>query len=142
MWKEWVPGDHITITKNPGYWIDGQPFLDEIVFRPIKEKATSLSVMEAGDADVFFTPELKDKETIDATNKLKSVPSLQNDSGYVCYVNNSRAPMNDQNIRLAVSYALDRRTYFEAFLSGQGSKNTSPWDEHPLGVQPDQRRCL
>ena len=35
------------------------------IFRPIKEKATSLSVMQAGDAEVFFTPELKDKATID-----------------------------------------------------------------------------
>jgi peptide/nickel transport system substrate-binding protein len=136
VWKEWIPGDHITITKNPGYWIAGQPYLDEIVFRPIKEKATSLSVMEAGDADVFFTPELKDKETIDANDKLKSVPSLQNDSGYVCYLNHARPPMDDQNIRQAVSYALDRRTYFEAFLSGQGSKNTSPWASNHWAYNP------
>ena len=68
------------------------------------------------------------------------MPSLQNDSGYVCYLNHARPPMDDQNIRLAVSYALDRRTYFEAFLSGQGSKNTSPWAKQPLGIQPDQRR--
>ena len=126
-WQEWVPGDHITIVKNPNYWIAGQPYLDEIVFRPIKEKATSLSVMEAGDADVFFTPELKDKELIDNNESLKSSTSLLNDSGTILYVNQNRAPMNDQNIRLAVQYAVDRRTYFEAFQSGQGAKNTSPW---------------
>lgn len=136
IWKEWVPGDHITIAKNPNYWIPGQPYLDEIVFRPIKEKATSLSVMEAGDADVFFTPELKDKESIDANPALKSVPSLQNDSGYILYVNHNRPPMDDQHIRLAVSYALDRRTYFEAFLSGQGSKNTSPWASNHWAYNP------
>jgi peptide/nickel transport system substrate-binding protein len=136
VWKEWVPGDHITITKNPNYWIAGQPYLDEIVFRPIKEKATSLSVMEAGDADVFFTPELKDKESIDANAALKSVPSLQNDSGYILYVNHNRPPMDDVHIRLAVSYALDRRTYFEAFLSGQGSKNTSPWASNHWAYNP------
>jgi peptide/nickel transport system substrate-binding protein len=127
MWEEWVPGDHITLVKNPNYWIPGQPYLDAIEFRPIKEKATSLSVMEAGDADVFFTPELKDKEIIDANENLRSVPSLLNDSGYILYVNNNRAPMNDQNIRLAVAHALDRQTFFDAFLSGQGQKNTSPW---------------
>ena len=136
VWKEWIPGDHITITKNPNYWIPDRPFLDEIVFRPIKEKSTSLATMEAGDADVFFTPELKDKETIDGNASLKSVPSLQNDSGYVLYVNNSRPPLDDQNVRLAVSYALDRRTYFEAFLSGQGSKNTSPWASNHWAYNP------
>jgi ABC-type transport system substrate-binding protein len=136
MWSEWVPGDHITLTKNPNYWRAGLPYLDEIVFRPIKEKATSLAVMEAGDAEVFFTPELKDKAQIDQNPKLKSVPSLQNDSGYILYVNNSRAPMSDQNLRLAVSYALDRRTYFEAFLSGQGAKNTSPWSSQHWAYNP------
>ena len=35
--------------------------------------------------------------------------------------------MNDQNIRLAASYALDRRTFHSAFLGNYGEKNTSPW---------------
>lgn len=136
MWKEWVQGDHITLVKNPNYWIDGEPYLDELVFRPIKEKATSLAVMQAGDADVFFTPELKDKATIDNDANLRSVASLMNDSGYILYLNNNRFPMNDQNLRLAVQYALDRDTYFQAFLSGLGEKNTSPWTKTHWAYDP------
>jgi len=136
MWKEWVPGDHITLVKNPNYWIEGQPYLDELIFRPIKEKATSLAVMEAGDAQVFFTPELKDKATVDGAENLKSVPSLMNDSGYILYLNNNRLPMNDQNIRLAVQHALDRDTYFQAFLGGLGEKNTSPWTKTHWAYDP------
>jgi ABC-type transport system substrate-binding protein len=127
MWTEWVPGDHITLTKNPDYYIPDRPYLDEIVFRPIKEKATSLSVMEAGDADVFFTPEVKEKATIESNPSLKLVAALLPDEGHILYVNNNRAPMNDQNIRLAASYALDRRTFHSAFLGNYGEKNTSPW---------------
>ncbi len=136
MWQEWLPGDRITVVKNPNYWIEGQPYLDEIVFRPIKEKSTSLSVMETGDADVLFTPELKDKAIIDGNENLRSVPSLLNDSGYILYMNHNRAPMSDQNIRLAVSHSLDRRTFFEAFLSGQGAKNTSPWADSHWAYNP------
>lgn len=134
-WTEWIPGDHITITKNPNYWMEGLPYLDEIIFRPIKEKATSLSVMEAGDADLLFTPELKDKATIDANPNLKSAPSLQSDSGYIQYVNHNRI-LADQNLRLALAYALDRPTIFEAFLSGQGAKNTSPWASNHWAYNP------
>lgn len=86
--------------------------------------------MEAGDADVFFTPELKDKATIDGSANLKSVPSLMNDSGYILYLNNNRFPMNDQNIRLAAQYALDRDTYFQAFLSGLGKRTPAPGPKH------------
>ena len=92
--------------------------------------------MQAGDADVFMTPELKDKETIDSDPNLKSVVALLNDLGYILYVNNSRAPMNDQNLRLAASYALDRQTYFDAFLAGQGIKNTSPWSDKHWAYNP------
>ena len=98
--------------------------------------------MEAGDADVFFTPELKDKADDRAQPDLKSVASLLHDEGYILYVNNNRAPMNDQNIRLAASYALDRRTFHSAFLNNYGEKNTSPWTTQTLGIQPDQRHRL
>ena len=37
--------------------------------------------MEAGDADVFFTPEFKDKELIDRNASLKSVASLRTTPG-------------------------------------------------------------
>jgi len=135
-WTEWVPGDHITLTKNPNYFIPDRPYLDEIVFRPIKEKATSLSVMEAGDADVFFTPEVKEKANIEGNPRLKLVASLQPDEGHILYINNNRAPMNDQNIRLAASYALDRRTFHSAFLDNYGEKNTSPWTTSHWAYNP------
>ena len=135
-WTEWVPGDHITLTKNPNYFIPDRPYLDEIVFRPIKEKATSLSVMEAGDADVFFTPEVKEKANIEGNPRLKLVASLLPDEGHILYINNNRAPMNDQNIRLAASYALDRRTFHSAFLDNYGEKNTSPWTTSHWAYNP------
>jgi peptide/nickel transport system substrate-binding protein len=135
-WKEYVPGDHISIVKNPNYWMTGFPYLDQIDFRPIKEKSTSLAVMQAGDADVFMTPELKDKELIDGDEKLKSADTLLNDLGYILYINNSRAPMNDVNVRLALQHAVDRQTYFDAFLAGQGTANPSPWEKSHWAYNP------
>ena len=136
VWTEWAPGDHITLKKNPAYWQTGLPYLDEVIFRPVKEKATSLAIMEAGDAEIFITPDYKDKETIDNNPNLRTVASVLNDSGYILYVNQSRAPMSDQNLRLAASYALDRQTYFDAFFSGQGTKNTSPWTSSHWAYNP------
>ncbi|MEA2584570.1 MAG: peptide/nickel transport system substrate-binding protein, partial [Thermomicrobiales bacterium] len=136
VWTEWAPGDHITLKKNPNYWQAGLPYLDEVIFRPVKEKATSLAIMEAGDAELFFTPDYKDKETIDGNPNLRTVPSVLNDSGYILYVNNSRPPMSDQNVRLAAAYALDRQTYFDAFFSSQGTKNTSPWTKSHWAYNP------
>jgi peptide/nickel transport system substrate-binding protein len=127
-WTEWIPGDHITITKNANYWQPGLPYLDEIIFRPVTEQATRSAIMEAGDADLHFTPELREKARIDQNQNLAAVPSVLNDAGYILYVNNNRPPMSNQQVRLAASYALDRNAYFQSpTLAGQGTKNTSPW---------------
>ena len=136
-WVEWIPGDHVTIRKNPNYWRQGLPYLDEIEFRPVTEQATRVATMEAGGADVMFTPELKEKQRIDANPNLRSVVSVMNDSGYILYLNNNRPPMNNQQLRLAVSYALDRHAYFKSpTLAGQGEKNTSPWTKTHWAYNP------
>lgn len=136
-WVEWIPGDRITIRKNPNYWRAGLPYLDEIEFRPVTEQATRIATMEAGDAHVMFTPELKEKARIDANPNLRSVVSVLNDSGYILYLNNSRPPMDNLHLRLAASYALDRRAYFKSpTLAGQGEKNTSPWTKSHWAYNP------
>ncbi len=39
VFKEWVPGDHVTLTKNPDYWnkAAGGPYLDALTFKPIAD---------------------------------------------------------------------------------------------------------
>ena len=38
MFKEWVPGDHITVVKNPNYWDTANAaHLDQITFKPIAD---------------------------------------------------------------------------------------------------------
>lgn len=136
-WGEWVPGDHITLRKNPNYWQPGLPYLDELEFRPVTESATRIAMIEAGEADLSFAPELKEKASLDDNPQLKTVPSVLNDSGYILYLNNGRGPMSDQNLRLAVSYALDRDAYFQGpTLAGQGVKNTSPWTASHWAYDP------
>ena len=40
MVQEWVPGDHLTMVKNPNYWNEGRPLVDEaeVGFLPTKER--------------------------------------------------------------------------------------------------------
>src|SRR5262249_26368691 len=59
-WAEWVQGDHISLKKNPSYWQQGRPYLDELLFKPVKEYETRLAMLESGDIDVVFVPDLKD----------------------------------------------------------------------------------
>jgi ABC-type transport system substrate-binding protein len=137
MWVEWVPGDHISYKKNPNYWRQGLPYLDEIEFRPITEQETRTATIEAGDADVMFSPALKDMADFKSNPDLAAVEAVVNDLGYGIYLNNSRAPMSDQNIRLASSYALDRDSYFQSpTIAGGGTPNPSPWGKTHWAYNP------
>jgi len=55
IFRQWVPGDHLTVTKNPHYWQKGFPYLDEITFRPIPENGTRDTAMEAGTIQIMHT---------------------------------------------------------------------------------------
>ncbi len=137
MWVEWVPGDHISYKKNPNYWRQGLPYLDEIEFRPVTEQETRTAMIKAGDADVMFSPALKDMASFKSTSDLAVVEAVVNDLGYSIYLNNSRAPMNDQNVRLAASYALDRDSYFQSpTIAGGGTPNPSPWNKSHWAYNP------
>ncbi|GEM_PF-516025 len=125
---EWKQNDYIRLEKNPNYWMAGLPYLDALEFRPVKEQETRISIMETKGADVMFSLELKDIPRIESNPDLVVQRSKFNDNGDILYVNNNRPPMNNQNLRLAVSYALDRQTFVTQFLAGYGSRNTSPWD--------------
>ena len=55
MVKEWIPNDHITLSKNPYYFRaqDGFPKTDEIIFRFISDPDVALSELIAGRCDVL-----------------------------------------------------------------------------------------
>jgi peptide/nickel transport system substrate-binding protein len=55
MVDEWIPGDHITLTKNQYYFraVDGYPKVDAITFRFIPDPSMALSEMIAGRCDIL-----------------------------------------------------------------------------------------
>jgi len=53
--KEWVAGDHITLTRNPYYFraSEGYPKFDQLTFRFISDPNTAISELTAGRCDVL-----------------------------------------------------------------------------------------
>ena len=52
MLKEHVPGERIVMVRNPDYWWEGYPYLDEIVIFPISDPGTRANaLMVSNDSD-------------------------------------------------------------------------------------------
>ncbi|MDI6600429.1 MAG: glutathione ABC transporter substrate-binding protein [Thermoanaerobacteraceae bacterium] len=117
---EWVPGDHITLEKNPDYW-QGAPKLDKVTFKVVPEMATAVSMLETGEADflVGVPPEQLDR--------LKNNPDIDviemqgNPTRYLGF-NFEKKPFDNLKVRQAISYAINRDAYI-ATLNGLGYKS-------------------
>jgi peptide/nickel transport system substrate-binding protein len=110
--KEWIPGQHFTATKNPSYWQQGLPYLDEIEYRPITELQSRISSLLAKDVDLFHSSDPKVEKDLgkDKSVKLTSDRGVKGETeeGFVM-LNTGKPPFDDVKVRQALAYATDQK---------------------------------
>jgi peptide/nickel transport system substrate-binding protein len=124
---EWVPGDHLTLVKNPNYWQTGKPYLDGISMPILRDQQAMVTQLEAGAVDIARPPSLTDY------NRLK------NDPGYVAMqdpltgahyeagFNLTIPPWDNKLLRQAMTYAVDKQRFVDTILGGIGAAESLPW---------------
>ena len=121
---EWRKGESILLTKNPNYWEDGLPYLDEVLVSVVPDDNNRILQLQGGEIDGMYdvppsrVPELKQ----DGNLKVIEFPSTF--SQYIT-LNHRNAPLNDVNARLALQYATDKQTLIDVVLFGVGVEATS-----------------
>src|SRR5436190_5588559 len=119
---EWVPGDHITLTKNPNYWGD-VPSLDQVVIRAIPDNSARYLSVKSGSIDMMEGINVEDLPDARRDRNLSVVlrPSLN-----VAYinVNQKQKPFDNVKVRQAMAAAINRGGIVEALYGGIGSVAT------------------
>jgi len=130
VFKEWVPGDHVTLTKNPDYWnkAAGGPYLDALTFKPIADTTATLNALQAGDVDISQTLAPVDVPTAQADTKLQYYDRGSACNTGVLAMNQKFKPFDNLKIRQAVAYAINRQAIVDAFFGKTGVvlKNWAP----------------
>jgi peptide/nickel transport system substrate-binding protein len=112
LFKEWDRDNKLVVTKNPSYWRQGLPYLDEVEFRPIVDTNSRLHSLEAGDINAMISgaePTIK-KMTEDAQNgEIQLVHSQGNNDVNNVLINVTKPPLDDIRIRQAMALSLDRK---------------------------------
>ncbi|MEV1128703.1 ABC transporter substrate-binding protein [Agromyces sp. NPDC049794] len=104
--EEWVRDDHMTLVRNDDYFVDGQPYLDSITFKPIKDPTQRINAVTTGQAHAAIPgSELAFKES--ATTSGLDVTSAPTGGGPLIMFNLEQAPFDDLRARQAVQLALD-----------------------------------
>jgi peptide/nickel transport system substrate-binding protein len=128
--KEWVPGDHVTLEKNADYWnaAAGGPYLDGITFKPIADSTATLNALQAGDIDMSQTLAPNDVEAAKADTNLQYFDRGSACNTGVLAFNQAFKPFDNPKIRQAIGYAINRQAIVDAFFGETGVvlKNWAP----------------
>ncbi len=162
---EWIPGNRITLARNPDYWGGMEPW-EKVTIRPIANDGARVAAMLSGDVDMIEAVPGVDRARIAATPNL----ALHEGSAFrIVYVHMdsardaspqitdaagaplTRNPLKDARVRRAISMAINRPALAERLLSGMavpagqyvpdGIAGTSP-NLKPLPFDPEGARRL
>ena len=122
MVTEWVPGSHITFSKNPNYWNAEAIKLDKLEFELIEDSNAAYSAYTSGEVDM-----IKDVPT-------EEIPSLQGNDDfhvepiigtYYVSLNLQKEYFQDARVRKALSLAIDRNYVANTLMQGTYSPASS-----------------
>lgn len=119
MITEHVPLERTVVVRNPDYWDEGRPYLDEIVYLLIGDEATREEALKNGDVDLLFAPNPQSAPSIDGHPETSVlVPSSPGGSQMQLDMNNTTAPFDNKLVRQAMQAAADRESIVRAAGAG------------------------
>ena len=121
MFKEFVPGDHYTIVKNPNYWDTANAaHLDSVVFKPIADSANRLAALKSGTVDIIDFVDANQLNDVKSDTTLQLLMRSPLAIGKYAF-NQTQKPFNDIKVREAAAYAIDKQALVDAFFPGLGT---------------------
>jgi peptide/nickel transport system substrate-binding protein len=120
MLKSWKVGDKLELMPNPHYW-GKKPIIQRLIFKPISDNAAKLQALESGEIDGYDLVAPQDIPTLkNAGFQILSRPPFN-----VAYVGfNESPPLDNQLVREAVAYGLDRQSVVNSFYGGRAQVAT------------------
>lgn len=138
----YTPDSELRLAKNPDYFKEGLPYLDEVVMRIIPDKGNQVVALEAGEVDWLFGTPGPDLPRLKESGEYDSLTTSVNPGGSNCIMTvsfNLEKPMfQDPRLRRALGQALDREQFLERVLFGQGKVAKAPISSGiPFAHAPD-----
>jgi ABC-type transport system substrate-binding protein len=131
VFKEWVPGDHFTATRNPNYWRQGLPYLDSITWKPIPDPQSRGNSLKAGNIDAMHSSDTQNVSDFMSSSSYNQVNDLNSslgepDQAFVM-LNVAVPPLDDLRVRQALAYATDRQKYINTLGNGLTKPSDGPF---------------
>jgi peptide/nickel transport system substrate-binding protein len=120
MAESFTPGQQSVFKKNPNYWVSGKPYVDELKIVSIDDPTARLNALLSGQIDAMAqlpTAQAKAHETAGDMQVL----SGHSPQPMMFYMDTTKAPFNDNNVRMAIKLIADRQGLIDGALNGYGT---------------------
>ena len=126
--KEFQPGIRTVLTRNPNFWKEGRPYIDEFEMFPIPDASARANALLSGDVDMILELRGNGIEEVakSGTADVFVTPSTRYTAIQAAV---DRAPSNNLDLTLAMAYMIDRKRLLDTVLRGYGMIA----NDHPIG---------
>lgn len=129
-YAEHKTGEYYRLTRNDDYWGEGEPYLDEIVYRVLPDRAAAAGALEAEEIDLaaFSAVPLADLDRISKVPGLTVISKGYEALTYqlVVEINHRRKELADLKVRQAIAHAIDRDFVVKTIFLGYAKTSTGP----------------
>ena len=119
--KEHTRKVRVVLQRNPDYYDNGRPYIDEYVILSTPDAATRLAAYRTGQSDFIWVASPSEVETVRKTNPNTIVQSYHNTwAPFGVALAQDKPPFNDVRVRRALAMAIDRQKQVDTVFEGHG----------------------
>ena len=137
MLQEFSASEKVTVIKNENYWMEGLPYLHEIIFRVIPDRKTQIAALVSGEVDVVSQVGALDLPILNTQPTIVVEQSAPTNASPVLVMNTTVAPFDDVRVVQAMKKVLDRQALsnlIEGGLAVPSADHLVP-PTHPFNAQ-------
>lgn len=133
---EWVTGTEVVAERYDDYWGDA-PQVQRIEFQTITDPSVRLIELESGNVHIAYDLAPSDLQSVEDNDQLvlHNTPNLG--AEYMGFNLQNDTPLQDVNVRKAISHAIDVQAIIDTVYQGVGEQMSGPINELVFGYNPD-----
>ncbi len=124
------PGIRLNLKRNPNYWKEGRAHFDEIEMITISDVSARTNALTTGEIDFMDRCDIKTLHLLERNKDIKIEEIAGSTAHFSIPMRTNLKPFDDNNIRLALKYSLDREALLQTVLRGHGSLG----NDHPIAA--------
>ena len=119
MLEDWKVEQQMVLKKNPNYFKNGLPLVDQLILRVIPDEASIVAALRTGQIHHAFIEDNKNFNLLKDEKTLTGYRSSRLGYDYL-NITATRGPLKDVRVRQAISWAVDRSQVMRVATAGFG----------------------